>query len=103
MNLGSYSSVRASACLKSGQRRVVRGRKNESQDRAFRHRGIVSRQKGFMADGLENVGARLDQHLLSFELERGRLNTCMRTLTFVQALFSGRMLSMSCELGGCHA
>ena len=102
MSLGSYSSVPASASVKSGQRLVVRGRKNESKDQAFRHRGIVSRQRGDMAGKLENVGAGLDQNLLSFELERGPTQ-CMRTLTFVQALFSPRMVSMACELGGCHA
>ena len=103
MRLGSYSSVSASASLKGGQRLVVRGRKNESKDRAFRHRGIVSRrQKSYMAGKLENVGAGLDQNLLSFGLERGPTQ-CMRPSTFVQALFSPRMVSIACELGGCHA
>jgi len=92
MSLGFYSFMSAGTSLKSGQ--PIRGRKNESPDRAFRHRSIVSRRKSFMAGEVEKAGTGLDQSLLSFEFERGRQKH-KRTLTFVQALFSPRMLSIA--------
>lgn len=94
MRLGSFSTHLTGASVESARCFVIRGRKNESPHRAFRHRSIVSRQKGFMADELEIVGAGLDQNLLSFESERGRQKH-KRTLTFVQALFSPRMVSIA--------
>jgi hypothetical protein len=101
MTLHSHSSMPNRTSLR-GQEPAIRGCKNESQDRAFRLRGIMSRQRHGMAGGVGKVGAGLDHGLLSFESERGPQKH-KRSLTFVQALFSPRMVSMTYELGGCHA
>ena len=52
---------------------VVRGKQVEDRERIYLHRGIASRQfqRSFvLADGIEVVGASLDNGLLSIELQR---------------------------------
>ena len=51
----------------------VRGKQTDDSDRVFLHRGIAARQfqRAFMlADGIEVMGARLDNGLLSIDLVR---------------------------------
>ena len=52
---------------------VIRGRQREEQERYFLHRGIAARQfqKIFvLAEGIEIVGAHLDNGLLNIDLKR---------------------------------
>ena len=52
---------------------TVRGRQSDDGDRVFLHRGIAARQfqRAFMlAEGIEVIGARLDNGLLSIDLVR---------------------------------
>lgn len=64
---------------------AVRGRQaaEEGDERVFLHRGIASRQfqRSFMlADGIEVVGARLDNGLLHIDLERPIEPPTVRTI-----------------------
>jgi HSP20 family molecular chaperone IbpA len=52
---------------------VVRGKQEDDKDRVYLHRGIAARQfvKSFvLAEGIDVVGASLDNGLLHIELER---------------------------------
>ena len=63
---------------------VVRGKNStEAPDRVFLHRGIAARQfqRSFvLADGIEVVGAALDNGLLSISLERPFAEPVVRTI-----------------------
>ena len=61
----------------------VRGKQADDSDRVFLHRGIAARQfqRAFMlADGIEVLGARLDNGLLAIELARPVAEPRMRTI-----------------------
>ena len=61
----------------------VRGRQTDDTTRVFLHRGIAARQfqRAFMlADGIEVMGARLDNGLLSIELMRPHAEPRIRTI-----------------------
>jgi HSP20 family molecular chaperone IbpA len=61
----------------------VRGRQTDDSDRVFLHRGIAARQfqRAFMlADGIEVMGARLDNGLLSIDLVRPVAEPRIRTI-----------------------
>ena len=60
---------------------VIRGKQIDNGDRNFLHRGIAARQfqRAFvLAEGIEVVGATLENGLLSVELERPKTNTIVR-------------------------
>ena len=62
---------------------TVRGRQSDDSDRVFLHRGIAARQfqRAFMlADGIEVVGAQLDNGLLSIDLARPKAEPRIRTI-----------------------
>ena len=63
---------------------VVRGKNSaEAADRVFLHRGIAARQfqRSFvLADGIEVIGAALDNGLLSISLERPIVEPVVRTI-----------------------
>lgn len=62
---------------------VIRGRQNEDSDREFLHRGIAARQfqRSFvLAEGIEVIGAELDNGLLHVDLKRPELETLRRTI-----------------------
>ena len=62
---------------------TVRGKQTDDTDRVFLHRGIAARQfqRTFMlADGIEVVGARLDNGLLSVDLVRPMVEPRIRTI-----------------------
>ncbi len=62
---------------------TVRGKQTDDGDRVFLHRGIAARQfqRAFMlADGIEVMGARLDNGLLSIELVRPAAEPRIRTI-----------------------
>ena len=61
----------------------VRGKQTDDTTRVFLHRGIAARQfqRAFMlADGIEVVGARLDNGLLSIDLVRPHVEPRVRTI-----------------------
>ena len=62
---------------------TVRGKQSDDGDRVFLHRGIAARQfqRAFMlAEGIEVIGARLDNGLLSIDLMRPVLEPRIRTI-----------------------
>jgi HSP20 family molecular chaperone IbpA len=62
---------------------VVRGRQGDETERVFLHRGIATRQfqRSFvLAEGIEVTGARLDNGLLSIDLERPKVEPQVRTI-----------------------
>ena len=62
---------------------TVRGKQSEDADRVYLHRGIAARQfqRAFMlADGIEIIGARLDNGLLSIDLIRPAAEPRIRTI-----------------------
>jgi HSP20 family molecular chaperone IbpA len=61
----------------------VRGKQTDDTTRVFLHRGIAARQfqRAFMlADGIEVMGARLDNGLLSIDLARPHVEPRIRTI-----------------------
>jgi len=61
----------------------VRGKQTDDSDRVYLHRGIAARQfqRAFMlADGIEVIGAQLDNGLLSIDLARPRAEPRIRTI-----------------------
>ena len=61
----------------------VRGKQTDDSTRVYLHRGIAARQfqRAFMlADGIEVVGARLDNGLLSIDLVRPQAEPRIRTI-----------------------
>ncbi len=61
----------------------VRGKQADDSDRIFLHRGIAARQfqRAFMlADGIEVLGARLDNGLLAIDLARPVVEPRIRTI-----------------------
>ncbi len=62
---------------------VVRGRQSEETERVYLHRGIATRQfqRSFvLAEGIEVSGAKLDNGLLSIDLERPLVEPQVRTI-----------------------
>ena len=63
---------------------MVRGKHAaDDKDRVFLHRGIAARQfqRSFvLADGIDVVGANLDNGLLSIDLERPQAQAIVRTI-----------------------
>ena len=61
----------------------VRGKQTDDTDRVYLHRGIAARQfqRAFMlADGIEVIGAQLDNGLLSINLVRRQAEPRIRTI-----------------------
>ena len=66
---------------------TVRGKQVDDPDRVYLHRGIAARQfqRAFMlADGIEVVGARLDNGLLAIDLTRPVAEPRIRTIRIDQ-------------------
>ena len=62
---------------------IVRGKQSDDKDRVYLHRGIAARQfqRAFMlADGIEVIGAKLDNGLLAIDLVRPVAEPRMRTI-----------------------
>ncbi len=72
---------------------TVRGKQADDSDRVFLHRGIAARQfqRSFMlAEGIEVVGARLDNGLLAIDLTRPVAEPRIRTIRIDAGKDSGR-------------
>ena len=62
---------------------VIRGRQNDDESRVYLHRGIAARQfqRSFvLAEGIEVMGASLDNGLLSIDLKRPKIEPQVRTV-----------------------
>lgn len=62
---------------------VIRGKQNDDPNREFLHRGIAARQfqRSFvLAEGIEIVGAELDNGLLHVDLKRPTVETRSRSI-----------------------
>lgn len=62
---------------------VVRGKQADDKDRVYLHRGIAGRQfiRTFvLAEGIEVVGAEIDNGLLHIDLERPRVEPKVKTV-----------------------
>jgi HSP20 family molecular chaperone IbpA len=63
---------------------TIRGKQHDDQERVYLHRGIAARQfqRSFvLADGIEIVGATLDNGLLNIELHRPAPSSRARTIS----------------------
>lgn len=71
---------------------VIRGKQEDTGDRVFLHRGIAARQfqRSFvLADGIEVVGAQLDNGLLNVDLERPEPESRARTISIKSGRTNG--------------
>ncbi len=62
---------------------IVRGRQSDDEDRVYLHRGIAARQfqRSFvLADGIEVVGAEIDNGLLHIDLVRPKVESRERSI-----------------------
>lgn len=67
---------------------IIRGRQTEDESRVFLHRGIAARQfqRSFvLAEGIEVLGASLDNGLLSIDLRRPKVEPQIRTVPIKKA------------------
>jgi HSP20 family molecular chaperone IbpA len=72
---------------------VIRGKQRDDQDRVFLHRGIAARQfqRSFvLVDGIEVIGADLDNGLLHIDLKRPIPESRVRTIEIKSAAKSKR-------------
>ncbi len=72
---------------------MIRGRQADDPERVYLHRGIAARQfqRSFvLAEGIEVIGASLENGLLSIELERPLTEPQVRTIDIVSSAGSGR-------------
>ncbi|MBM3600756.1 MAG: Hsp20 family protein [Alphaproteobacteria bacterium] len=86
---------------------VVRGRQEEAADRVYLHRGIAARQfqRSFvLAQGIEVVGAELDNGLLHVDLKRPSPETRVQTVRIKSARSgtarSARTIPLGTDQGG---
>jgi len=66
---------------------VIRGRQRDDEARTFLHRGIAARQfsRAFLlADGIEVLGARLDNGLLAIDLARPEPKNLVRKINITE-------------------
>ncbi len=71
---------------------VVRGRQQDDKSRLYLHRGIAARQfqRSFvLAEGIEVIGASLDNGLLNIDLKRPLPESKVRTIKIEQPKSSG--------------
>ncbi len=71
---------------------VIRGRQRDGEGRTYLHRGIAARQfqRAFvLADGIEVLGARLDNGLLAIDLIRPEPTNRVRKIAIVDGALGG--------------
>jgi HSP20 family molecular chaperone IbpA len=72
---------------------TIRGKQTEDESRVYLHRGIAARQfqRSFvLAEGIEVLGASLDNGLLSIDLRRPKVEPQVRTVPIKKASTAGR-------------
>jgi HSP20 family molecular chaperone IbpA len=80
---------------------TVRGRQEEAGDRVYLHRGIAARQfqRSFvLAEGIEVVGAELDNGLLHVDLVRPEQESRVKNIEIKTARASGRTIETRTSL-----
>ncbi|MDX2101747.1 MAG: heat-shock protein Hsp20 [Alphaproteobacteria bacterium] len=80
---------------------IIRGKQQDDSNRVFLHRGIASRQfqRAFvLADGMEVVGAELDNGLLHVDLRRPLPEVKVRTIEIKGAPKPARAAKAAIEL-----
>jgi len=78
---------------------VIRGKQTDTDDRTFLHRGIAARQfqRSFvLAEGIEVIGATLENGLLTVDLHRPKSSAIVRTIE----IRSGTSASSAAGKGG---
>ena len=68
---------------------VIRGKQTDGDGRTFLHRGIAARQfqRSFvLAEGIEVIGATLENGLLTVDLHRPKANAIVRTIEIKSGL-----------------
>ena len=81
---------------------VIRGKQSEENDRIYLHRGIAARQfqRSFvLADGIEVVGAELDNGLLHIDLVRPQPETRVKTVEIRSAKAASRPRAVELNSG----
>lgn len=84
--VAGFSSEELSVTVEENQL-VIRGRQKEDATRTFLHRGIAARQfsRAFLlADGIEVLGARLDNGLLAIDLARPEPKNLVRQIKIIE-------------------
>ena len=82
---------------------VIRGKQADDSERMFLHRGIAARQfqrSYVLADGIEVVGASLDNGLLSVDLQRPLPANRVRTINIDRPTKAGATLMSELADGG---
>ena len=72
---------------------TIRGKQVDDESRVFLHRGIAARQfqRSFvLAEGIEVIGASLDNGLLSIDLRRPKVEPQIRTVPIKKAATAAR-------------
>jgi HSP20 family molecular chaperone IbpA len=82
---------------------TIRGKQVEDESRVFLHRGIAARhfQRSFvLAEGIEVIGASLDNGLLSIDLRRPKIEPQVRTVPITKAGHGARNGATNVSVGG---
>lgn len=82
---------------------VIRGKQADETDRVYLHRGIAARQfqRSFvLADGIEVVGAGLDNGLLNIDLRRREAEGSVRAIEIKTAAAGNRIKPVGGERSG---
>jgi HSP20 family molecular chaperone IbpA len=82
---------------------TIRGRQGDDESRVFLHRGIAARQfqRSFvLAEGIEVIGASLDNGLLSIDLKRPKLESQVRTVPIKKVGTATRNGAANVSVGG---
>lgn len=80
----------------------VRGRQKDDPERVYLHRGIAARQfqRAFMlADGIEIVGAKLDNGLLAIDLARPTVEPKVKTIR-IETAAQGKARGTTIDVAG---
>jgi len=82
---------------------TIRGRQADDESRVYLHRGIAARQfqRSFvLAEGIEVMGASLDNGLLSIDLRRPKIEPQVRTVPIKKAGTAARNGATNVSVGG---
>ena len=85
---------------------TIRGKQVEDDSRVYLHRGIAARQfqRSFvLAEGIEVMGAGLDNGLLSIDLKRPKFEPQVRTVPIKKAGTTARNGATAVNVGGAKS
>lgn len=90
--VAGFAAEELSVTLEENQL-VIQGRQRDDEERIYLHRGIAARQfqRAFvLADGMEVLGARLDNGLLAIDLIRPEPSRLVRKIAIVDGANTGQ-------------